>query len=223
MLAAPDQLAGEQVVVTGEHTSPIALSEGAGTGSLGTQPTVPDPLDRAMDRYAEGDDAAFAELARGLTPRLRAFLLRVSGSPELADDLTQETFLRIHRARGSFARGSAVVPWAYAIGRNCFVSHARAKKTRLSRNTLDVTTIEVASGPDTNAEATLAAQQSARIVSQTLAAMPVANREAFVLIRYEGMSVATAAQLVGVSEGALKLRAFRAYEMLRAALKEPPS
>ena len=56
-----------------------------------------------------------------------------------------------------------------------------------------------------------------------LSTMPVANREAFVLIRYEGLRVATAAQLVGISEGALKLRAFRAYEILRAALKEPAS
>jgi len=209
--------------VTTEQTCQVALSGGGGEGSLGTQPLIPDPMDRAMDRYAEGDDGAFEQLARGLTPRLLAFLLRLSGSRELAEDLTQETLLRIHRARGSFARGSAVVPWAFAIGRNCFISHARAKKTRLSRSALDVTTIEVAAGPDVNAEATLAARQSAAIVGRTLAAMPVTNREAFVLIRYEGMSVAAAAQLVGVSEGALKLRAFRAYEMLRAALKEPAS
>jgi len=209
--------------VTPEHASEVAIGEGGPALAVGSQPEISDPLDRAMDRYSEGDDAAFDELARGLMPRLRAFLLRLSGSRELADDLAQETFLRIHRARGSFARGSAVVPWAFAIARNCFVSHARAKKTRLSRSVLDVTTIEVATGPDANAEATLAAQQSAAIVSQALAAMPIANREAFVLIRYEGMSVATAAQLVGISEGALKLRAFRAYEILRAALKEPAS
>ena len=206
--------------MTTEQASQVAPLERGREPALGSQLGIPDPLDRAMDRYAEGDDAAFDELARGLMPRLRAFLLRLSGSHELADDLTQETFLRVHRARGSFARGSAVVPWAYAIGRNCFMSHARAKKTRLARSALDLTTIELASGPNSDAEATLAAMQSAGIVSQTLAAMPVANREAFVLIRYEGMSVATAAQLVGISEGALKLRAFRAYEMLRAALKE---
>jgi RNA polymerase sigma-70 factor (ECF subfamily) len=188
------------------------------TGSATPRKLVPDPLDLAMDRYAEGDDAAFAELARGLTPRLRTFLLRLSGSREIADDLTQETFLRMHRARGSFARGGAVVPWAYAIGRNCFISHARAKKTRLARTSLDVTEVEIATGPDANAEARFAAQQSADIVGRTLAAMPVANREAFELIRYEGMSVAMAAALVGISEGALKLRAFRAYEMLRTAL-----
>jgi RNA polymerase sigma-70 factor (ECF subfamily) len=136
----------------------------------------------------------------------------------LADDLTQETFLRMHRARGSFVRGGAVVPWSYAIARNCFISHTRAKKSRFLRGSVDVTEIEVATGPDVNAEASVSAQQSADIVAKTLAAMPVANREAFVLIRYEGLSVSVAAQLVGISDGALKLRAFRAYEMLRAAL-----
>jgi RNA polymerase sigma-70 factor (ECF subfamily) len=47
----------------------------------------------------------------------------------------------------------------------------------------------------------------------------VTNREAFVLIRFEGQSVAEAAQILGASEGAVKLRAFRAYEILRAVLK----
>lgn len=210
--------------MTSEQISPLALGEEGGSrASAQAQPKITDPLDQAMERYADGDDAAFEALARGLTPRIRAFLLRLSGSGVLAEDLSQETLLRIHRARGSFVRGSAVVPWAFAIARNCFVSHARAKKTRLSKNALDLGAIEVATGPEANAEATLAARQSAAIVSRALAAMPVANREAFVLIRYEGMSVATAAQLVGISEGALKLRAFRAYEILRAALKESAS
>ncbi len=209
--------------MTSEQFTPATLGEdGQRAGSVEVRPAT-ELLDLAMDRYAEGDDAAFEQVARGLTPRLRAFLRRLSGSNALADDLSQETLLRIHRARGSFARGSAVVPWALAIGRNCFISHFRAKKMRLSRGTLDLTTIEVPTGPDTDAEATLSARQSAAIVSRALAAMPVANREAFILIRYEGMSVAAAAQVVGISEGALKLRAFRAYELLRTALKEPAS
>jgi RNA polymerase sigma-70 factor (ECF subfamily) len=64
------------------------------------------------------------------------------------------------------------------------------------------------------------ARQSAEVVSRTLASMSAARREAFVLIRYEGMSVAAAAQIVGISEGALKIRAFHAYELLRGALAE---
>jgi DNA-directed RNA polymerase specialized sigma24 family protein len=55
-------------------------------------------------------------------------------------------------------------------------------------------------------------------VIKALASLTPARREAFVLLRYEGMSVAAAAQIVGISEGALKIRAFHAYEALRAAL-----
>lgn len=179
----------------------------------------PSSIDRAMSRYAEGHDAAFGEVFQALSPRLLTFLRRLCGSPELAHDLVQETFLRMHRARGSFVPGSAVVPWAYAIARNCYVSHARALKSRAARSSVDISDHEVAAGLDSNAEEAAAVRQSAELVERTLAKMSVTNREAFVLIRFEGQSVAEAAQILGASEGAVKLRAFRAYELLRAALE----
>jgi RNA polymerase sigma-70 factor (ECF subfamily) len=176
-------------------------------------------LDAAMSRYAEGHDAAFNEIFNGLSPRLHKFLQRLCGGPELAHDLTQETFLRIHRARGSFVPGNPVVPWAYAIARNCFVSHARSPKAKAQRTSLDIADHDVAAGSDSSAEEAASARQSAALVERTLASMSVVNREAFVLLRFEGQSVAAAAQILGVSEGAVKLRAFRAYESLRAALR----
>jgi RNA polymerase sigma-70 factor (ECF subfamily) len=178
-------------------------------------------VDRAMARYAEGHDAAFAEVFTALSPRLLAFLRRLCGSPELANDLVQETFLRMHRARGSFVPGGAVVPWAYAIARNCYVSHARSLKSKAARSSLDIADHDVAAGLESNAEETAVVRQSAELVERTLARMSVTNREAFVLLRFEGQSVAAAAQILGASEGAVKLRAFRAYELLRAALKFP--
>src|SRR5687768_2273256 len=87
-------------------------------------------LNAAMDRYACGDAAAFTVVHRGLYPRLCAFLLRLSGSPTIAEDLAQETFLRMHRARANFARGGAVLPWAYAIARNVHLDHVRAARLR---------------------------------------------------------------------------------------------
>jgi RNA polymerase sigma-70 factor, ECF subfamily len=198
-----------------EHTLQSPARE---RGSV-EMPIEASSLDRAMSRYAEGHDAAFGEVFTGLSSRLVAFLRRLCGSPELAHDLAQETFLRMHRARGSFVPGSAVVPWAYAIARNCYVSHARSLKSRAARSSLDIADHEVAAGLDSNAEETAAVRQSAELVERTLARMSVTNREAFVLIRFEGQSVAEAAQILGTSEGAVKLRAFRAYETLRAALK----
>ena len=62
-------------------------------------------------RGSRGDDAAFSDLYRQGAPRVRGFLTRLSGDPALADDLTQDTFLRVHRARGNFAAGAAALPW----------------------------------------------------------------------------------------------------------------
>ena len=186
--------------------SPIGASPSADTERLQAE-------DLAMQRYAEGDDSAFAEVFTALSPRLRKFLWRLSGSPELADDLTQETLLRMHHARGSFAEGRRVAPWAYAIARNCWVSHARSTQTRLSGASGELNELELTAGPDSSGEETSIARQSARVVERALASMT-----AFVLLRYEGMSVSAAAQIVGVSEGALKIRAFHAYETIRSAL-----
>src|SRR5258707_10308784 len=96
--------------------------------------TAEESLDQAMDRYAQGDQDAFVVLYSGLGLRLRAFLIRVTGSPTVADDLVQETFLRIHRARGAFEANAAVVPWAYAIARNVWIDYLRASGARAERH-----------------------------------------------------------------------------------------
>ena len=176
-------------------------------------------VDLAMNRYAEGEDAAFSVVFNALGPRLHAFLRRLGGSEDLASDLTQETFIRMHRARGSFARDTSVIPWAYAIARNCFVSHLRSAKVKAARRSVDIDDHAGALALSATAEEAASARQSAAVVERTLAEMSDINREAFVLIRFEGQSVAAAAQILGTTEGAVKLRAFRAYELLREALK----
>jgi RNA polymerase sigma-70 factor (ECF subfamily) len=179
--------------------------------------------DAAMDRYAQGDDAAFATLYAELAPRLRGFLLRLSGDGARAADLVQETFLRMHRARGAFAAGGAVLPWALAIARNAYVDHVRKRARgdaplRAGREPDDEDeTAELPSGA-ADGEQLVIAREAAETVRATLAALPVSQREAFVLLRFEGLSVADAAEVLGATPTAVKLRAFRAYEALRAAL-----
>ncbi len=185
---------------------------------VGAVPASQSAADAAMSRYADGDARAFDEVFALLSPRVHAFLRRLCGSQELARDLTQETFLRMHRARGSFIPGRSVLPWAYAIARNCFVSHARSPKSKEARRSVDIADHEAAAGLESSAEESATARQSAAVVERALSQMSVANREAFVLLRFEGQSVAEAAQILGASEGAVKLRAFRAYEAIRAAL-----
>jgi len=177
-------------------------------------------LDEKMDRYANGEDRAFDAIHRALHPRLFAFLTRMTGSPATADDLVQETFLRMHRARSTFARGAAVIPWAYAIARNVHLDWARSSKVRRSERLPSDPGREPPAGDEGDAESAAIAAQAAQVVDRVLGDLPPAQREAFVLIRYEGLSVHDAAALLGATPTAVKLRAFRAYEALRAALAD---
>jgi len=177
-------------------------------------------LNAAMDRYACGDAQAFPLLHRALFPRLLAYLTRMTGAPTVADDLVQETFLRMHRARSTFASGGAVLPWAYAIARNVHIDHARSAKLRTTERLPSDPGPELTDPSSGDAESAAIAKEAARVVERVLSALPPAQREAFVLIRYEGMSVEDAAAIVGATPTAVKLRAFRAYEALRDALQE---
>jgi RNA polymerase sigma-70 factor, ECF subfamily len=198
--------------------SEIATYFGVGLG--GPAATLGAPLDRAMSRYAAGDDSAFGEVWAELSPRLVAFIGRMCGSEPLTQDLLQETFLRMHRARGAFAKGSPVMPWAYAIARNCFVSHARSKKFKCARESLSISEDDLPAALDASAEEATSARQGAEVVERALHGMSPINRQAFVLTRFEGMSMAAAAELEGTTEAAMKVRVFRAYEVLREALDE---
>jgi RNA polymerase sigma-70 factor (ECF subfamily) len=142
------------------------------------------------------------------------------GSDSNASDLVQETLLRMHRARGTFAVGGAVVPWAYAIARNVALDHARASRLRKTERLPSDPGPEMVDRSGGDAEAMAMASQAARIVEEVLAGLPPSQRDAFILIRYEGLSMADAAAVLGATPTAVKLRAFRAYEALRAALDE---
>ena len=177
-------------------------------------------LNAAMDRYASGDSRAFAALHQALYPRLLAYLTRMSGSSATASDLVQETFLRMHRARATFAAGGAVLPWAYAIARNVR-STTRAPPASARRSgsrAIRVRRWSTAAAPTPSRRRS---RPRPRAWSRGCwRACPPAQRDAFILIRYEGLSVQDAAAVLGATPTAVKLRAFRAYEALRAALDE---
>jgi len=177
-------------------------------------------LDGIMERCAAGEARAFDELYRRSAQRIRGFLVRLSGDPVLADDLMQETFVRIHRARGSFDAGSAALPWMFAIARNAFLDHTRREQVRKNaRSQASQASQPREAALDTQGDEVLAAQEMLEVVKKTLALLPLLQREAFVLIRFEGLSVSEAAQILGATEAAVKVRAFRAYEALREALE----
>ncbi len=178
--------------------------------------------DAAMDRYAAtGDPAAWKELYRLLEPRLRAFLVRRTRDAAWVDDLVQQTFLQMHRARGHFARGAEVTPWSFAIARRLLIDGLRKGGRELLAD--DGAGDDGEDGDhvpcsDDSPESAVARRRIARRIREELARMPEAHRLAFEAIQADGLSVAEAAQFLGTTRTAVKLRAHRAYEWLRARL-----
>jgi RNA polymerase sigma-70 factor (ECF subfamily) len=178
-------------------------------------------LDAAMDRYAAGDDAAFAEVYDKLAPRLFGYLLRHTRDRARAEDLVQQTMLRIHKARGRFLPGAEVMPWAFAIARRLLVdSHRRGGREVLAASD-DDDRADLLVALDAGADEVVIAKETAAKLDAELQRLPENQRVAFELIKREGLSVAEAAQVLGTTVAAVKLRAHRAYDALRAALGTP--
>src|SRR5205814_9797676 len=81
--------------------------------------------DRAMARYASGDDAAFGDVYDAVAPALHRYLARRTRDAALTDDLVQHTFLKMHRNRHHFHDGAEVMPWAFAIGIRLLIDRVR--------------------------------------------------------------------------------------------------
>ena len=177
-------------------------------------------LDAAMDRYARGDDSAFAAVYDALAPRLLGFLLRQTRDRARAEDVVQQTMLQIHRARGRFEPGAQVVPWAFASARRLLIdSHRRGGREVLAKDDED-SARDLLVALDAPADDVAIAKELAARIQTVLDGIPDNQRIAFELIKQEGLSVAEAAQTLGTTVAAVKLRAHRAYEALRAALEE---
>lgn len=178
-----------------------------------------DPID-LMERYQAGDERAFRDLYRLAAPRLRNYLIRLANSVPVGDDLLQQTFLKIHRARGAYVRGADPIPWFYAIAHRTFLDEARRASRAIVRSAGDdLPELPAAITGVSDAHHTETADpELAKAALDALATLPPPQREAVVLTKLEGKSVAEAAEIAGTTVGAMKLRAHRGYEALRKLL-----
>jgi RNA polymerase sigma-70 factor (ECF subfamily) len=167
-----------------------------------------------MDRYAAGDDAAFDEVYEAVATPLHAFLRRRVRDDLVVEDLAQQTFLQMHRARKSFSVGSQVLPWAISIARRLFIDHIRLGRRRHTDQQRSLDDADVGIFSD---DGLLEARDLAHRLQRELLRLPESQREAFALMRFEGLSHIDAARALGITVPALKLRAHRAYVSLRAA------
>ncbi|HEY4175633.1 MAG TPA: RNA polymerase sigma factor [Kofleriaceae bacterium] len=174
-----------------------------------------------MGRYVDGDAAAFRELYAAVAPRLYGYLVKMSRNRPLADDLLQQTFLKIHRARAAYVRGADPLPWLYAIAHRTFLDAVRKDKRAIVKVGADDELPEMRAEVSGAAEGTVDAPADPELVRTTLdalAQLPEQQREAVVLTKLEGKSVAEAAEIAGTTPGAMKVRAHRGYEALRSLL-----
>lgn len=176
-------------------------------------PEPPEVSDEAlMSRYVrDGDRRAFEELFRRYGARLHGFFLRQVADPIEADDLVQQTFLHFHRARLDFVLGSPVRPWLYTIALNVRreLFRRRARKPETSLDALQH--LDPRSDPDTTTPLQ-------RVVRRAVAELPELPREVILLHWFEDLSFPEIADLLGASVSAVKVRAHRGYNQLRAAL-----
>ncbi|XXY53134.1 RNA polymerase sigma factor [Sorangium sp. So ce269] len=180
----------------------------------------PDELDEIMRRYALGEEEVFERLYRLLGPRLYRFCLRLTGRAPEADDLFQESFLRIHRARASYIGGSNVIPWAFAIARSLHLDRLRYQRRHPEgvATTSDLVVHDVPSSCNSGPEAEVGAHELLRVVTLELNRMSELSRVAYLLLKEEGLNVSEAAAVLGTSTDVVKQRAHRAYDQIRAAL-----
>lgn len=172
----------------------------------------------AMDRYAAGDDAAFAELYDLIAPRLHGYLLRQTHDAARADDLLQQTMLQLHSHRARFLKGAEVFPWAFAIARRLLInSYRRRKREDSGKRKVSFMGAGEAAGPSST-EDVLHSKRMIRSIETELSRLPEAQRVAIELIKKEGLSLREVAEVLGTTSGAIKSRVHRAYEALRATL-----
>jgi len=178
-----------------------------------------------MGRYCDGEAAAFRALYARLAPRLLGYFMRMARNRAVAEDLVQVTFMKVHGARGVYVRGADPLPWIFAIAHRTFLDHARScKRAR-------VTVATDGAPPEVAADITGAGdgqrtepEPRTELTRATLAALetlPPTQREAVVLTKLDGRSIAEAAQIAGTTPGAMKVRVHRGYEALRKKLAAP--
>jgi RNA polymerase sigma-70 factor (ECF subfamily) len=167
-----------------------------------------------MERYVDGDADAFEFLYRRVSPNLMGYLLRLTRNRERAEDLLQITFSKIHRARGSFLKGAPVLPWILAIARRSFLDERRSAQVRTEDLSPD------GSLPEPQLEERALPAELSDALEVALDRLPETYREAIVLTKITGLSVAEAATVLGSTETAVKLRVHRGYNQLRKELEQ---
>ena len=186
----------------------------------------PSARDRAdMERLIAGHDATLNDLMERHAKPVFHFLCRMLGNEDDANDLAQETFVRVFKSRGSFRAEQKFSTWLFTIAANLARNHFRWR-TRHPNISLDAQNPETeqslgstlpANNPAPNEQALTA--ERAKAVRLAVSKLPEDLREAMVLCEWEERSVAEAAAILETTPKAVESRLYRARQILRERLK----
>jgi RNA polymerase sigma-70 factor (ECF subfamily) len=173
-----------------------------------------------------GDDQSFELLLRKYRSPLVNFLYRMVRDTAVAEDLAQEVFLRVYRARQEYAPSAKFTTWMFRIATNLALNSVRDNRHRQMGISMDQTVdsgeseqpaLEV---PDRapSVEQELVARCRAEMILKAIHALPEKQRAAVLLHKYQELDYDEIARVLECSESALKSLLFRAYETLRVEL-----
>jgi RNA polymerase sigma-70 factor (ECF subfamily) len=168
-------------------------------------------------RGLAGDAKAYHAFLRDLGAHLRAFLRkRLARLPDEVEDLVQETLIAVHNQRHTYDPAVPVTAWLHAIARYKLVDllRRRARQDLLHDPLDDQSELLVAGGAE--------AADARRDVAKLLATLPDRQRLPIVHVKLEGLSVAEAARLTGMSESAIKVGVHRGLKALATAIRSVP-
>jgi RNA polymerase sigma-70 factor (ECF subfamily) len=175
-----------------------------------------DRLKALLVRALAGDAAAYHRFLADLSAHLRAFLRRrLARLPDEVEDLVQETLLAVHNQRHTFDATQPLTAWVHAIARYKLVDCLRRRgRGHLLTDPLD-DELDVLSTADTDAA------EARRDLAKLLETLPERQRLPIVYVKVQGLSVAEAARLTGMSESAVKVAVHRGLKALAARIRSP--
>jgi RNA polymerase sigma-70 factor, ECF subfamily len=170
-----------------------------------------------------GDDASFELLLQKYRMPLVNFLFRMVRDSATAEDLAQEVFLRVYRARKEYSPSAKFTTWLFRIATNLALNSVRDNRHRRMEISLDAP-LEEDEAPvqvparEMRIDEHMVERDRADFIRRAVASLPEKQRVAVLLHKYEEMDYGEIARILDCSESALKSLLFRAYENLRVQL-----
>ena len=165
-----------------------------------------------MEAYQQGDPGAGDQMFMRVSQQLYRFMAVHSGDRRHADDLLQDLWLRVHKARNTYRPGEPVLPWLFAIARFVKVDGYRKRRSERFEEPLVL-------GFEPKAPQHEERDASPEIAS-LLEGLPESQREVVLMLKVSGLSLEEVAKATASSVGSVKQKAHRAYEKLRSKLRD---